>query len=529
MGSATDNSSGWTEITGQVTAPATATSVFLGFESYEATGEIHYFDDVTITDDSVGSAINIGTSNAYSVSLGNSATTGGLTLQNEGITDTLTGSATAPNDIIATSTNTDGAFQIQDSTGADSFEVSTASGDIANAGAITGGEVNDIKTDTTGSTYTETSSAVGYYLSATDGTTAGNINTTFNITGLPATDGTIVGITAVDIKGTTGASETHTVYIKINTSQTIATLVQTGTTGATTQRSFTIMRQDGTWQVIGEGTFGAVTTSSSTSTTADYAEWIDYSGDTQPQPGDVLTVGSDPTSVQDSSRPYDNDLMGVVSTTPYEVGGADDGHSVILALTGRVPVKVSLENGPIEPGDYLTSSSTPGVAMKATKPGEIIGTALEAYDGTQSSNEVMTQLHVGYADPTDGQSANQIQGDESVSGSLNISGDISTNGDLSVAGTTTTQNLTVTGSASIASLSVVGSTSTTTLTVSGLATVETLTVAGSAQINGDLTLGGHFITSGNTPTTTVDTQNAGSTAVCTVDGNDTSGTVNNSA
>jgi hypothetical protein len=52
--------------------------------------------------------------------------------------------------------------------------------------------------------------------------------------------------------------------------------------------------------------------------------------------------------------------------------------SRLVALAGRVPVKVSLENGPIEVGDLLTSaSSTPGVAMKATGPGRVIGMALE--------------------------------------------------------------------------------------------------------------------------------------------------------
>ncbi|MCB9137055.1 MAG: hypothetical protein H6642_01760 [Caldilineaceae bacterium] len=37
-----------------------------------------------------------------------------------------------------------------------------------------------------------------------------------------------------------------------------------------------------------------------------------------------------------------------------------------VALVGVVPVKVSAENGPIQPGDLLTTSSTPGHAMKAS-------------------------------------------------------------------------------------------------------------------------------------------------------------------
>lgn len=62
-------------------------------------------------------------------------------------------------------------------------------------------------------------------------------------------------------------------------------------------------------------------------------------------------------------------------------------HKVPLALVGIVPVKVSAENGAIQPGDLLTTSALPGHAMKATpvdlgdvpiyRPGTIIGKALE--------------------------------------------------------------------------------------------------------------------------------------------------------
>jgi hypothetical protein len=46
-------------------------------------------------------------------------------------------------------------------------------------------------------------------------------------------------------------------------------------------------------------------------------------------------------------------------------------------------VNVTLEGGPIEVGDELVASSTPGKAMKAREPtkGGIIGIALSAYDG----------------------------------------------------------------------------------------------------------------------------------------------------
>ena len=52
-----------------------------------------------------------------------------------------------------------------------------------------------------------------------------------------------------------------------------------------------------------------------------------------------------------------------------------------MALIGKVPVKVTTANGPIAPGDLLTSSARPGVAMKATAPGPTIGMALEPFAG----------------------------------------------------------------------------------------------------------------------------------------------------
>jgi hypothetical protein len=76
-------------------------------------------------------------------------------------------------------------------------------------------------------------------------------------------------------------------------------------------------------------------------------------------------------------------VAGVLVQSPGVALGADETASVerlcFLALTGRVSVKVSIENGNIHPGDLLVSSNTPGHAMKAPpdpKPGTVIGKAL---------------------------------------------------------------------------------------------------------------------------------------------------------
>ncbi len=67
---------------------------------------------------------------------------------------------------------------------------------------------------------------------------------------------------------------------------------------------------------------------------------------------------------------------------------ASNDHRVPVALVGTVPVKVVAENGPIHPGDLLTTSSTTGHAMRAEPvmvqgvavypTGAIIGKALES-------------------------------------------------------------------------------------------------------------------------------------------------------
>jgi len=96
---------------------------------------------------------------------------------------------------------------------------------------------------------------------------------------------------------------------------------------------------------------------------------------------------------------YDKDLLGVVSTAPGVLLGTPEDYpiSVKVTLAGRVPVKVSTENGAIEIGDYLTSSSTPGVAMKATDSGITIGKALEPFDSAQGEiGQIEVFINLGW-------------------------------------------------------------------------------------------------------------------------------------
>jgi hypothetical protein len=89
-----------------------------------------------------------------------------------------------------------------------------------------------------------------------------------------------------------------------------------------------------------------------------------------------------PEGVRRAGRPYDPSVLGPVSTRPG-VLLSNPTEGVPVALAGRVPVKVTLESGPIAIGDFLATSTTPGRGMRAAEPwrGGVIGTALSAFDG----------------------------------------------------------------------------------------------------------------------------------------------------
>jgi hypothetical protein len=111
-------------------------------------------------------------------------------------------------------------------------------------------------------------------------------------------------------------------------------------------------------------------------------------------PGDVLVVskGQDQTAGL-SSISYSTAVIGVYSASPGFLGGqtvtgrAESDGNLPVAVMGIVMVKVNSENGPIQPGDLLVTSSTRGYAMRGNNPppGTILGKALgtlESGNGT---------------------------------------------------------------------------------------------------------------------------------------------------
>jgi hypothetical protein len=136
----------------------------------------------------------------------------------------------------------------------------------------------------------------------------------------------------------------------------------------------------------------------------DYAESIDVLGDRATyEPGDVIVIDGSVTGKFDkSTEAYSKLVAGVYSTKPGLVGRRvttdrpDKAAEVPMAMMGIVPTKVTTENGPIERGDLLVSSSTSGYAMKGTDrdrlTGAVIGKALAPLQSGSGVIEVLLAL-----------------------------------------------------------------------------------------------------------------------------------------
>jgi hypothetical protein len=112
-------------------------------------------------------------------------------------------------------------------------------------------------------------------------------------------------------------------------------------------------------------------------TYSDLAEW--YRADAEYAPGTVLIFGGD-AEVTTTALINDTRAAGIVTTAPaYTMNNELGGTRACLALAGRVPCLVV---GRVKKGDMLTTSATPGHAVKANTPtlGAIIGKALEDKD-----------------------------------------------------------------------------------------------------------------------------------------------------
>jgi hypothetical protein len=182
---------------------------------------------------------------------------------------------------------------------------------------------------------------------------------------------------------------------------------------------FATLRNTGTFAVC-HTTQGAIAdeelTDCAVSVNADYAE--KYSVDPDVEFGDIVVTGSEMintytdgvnfdvvkgqiTKLKKATEEYQKNIIGIAvdNFTDFTSTGNNikpEDNPMPVALNGRVPVKVSQSSEAIQPGDYLTSSDEPGKAMKATKSGQVIGKALEAWNSSSGKATVMVFVEQGY-------------------------------------------------------------------------------------------------------------------------------------
>ena len=177
---------------------------------------------------------------------------------------------------------------------------------------------------------------------------------------LPATTGTLATTAdpATSVTATANNTANETVYL---------TFVDgaTGTQGIETDTNLTY-----------NPSTNVLSTTASSAQYADLAER--YTADQDYEAGTVV-VFSDKDSefeLTESTTSHDRAVAGVISTNPaYLMNSTTEG--VALALQGRVPCKVL---GPIQRGDLVVTSNTPGTAQRLEDssylPGVVIGKAL---------------------------------------------------------------------------------------------------------------------------------------------------------
>jgi len=134
---------------------------------------------------------------------------------------------------------------------------------------------------------------------------------------------------------------------------------------------------------------------------ADCAEEFEAIETEPTDPGTVVVI-DEGGFLRESRYPYDKKVAGVVS------GAGEYRHALLLdkrpteegripvALVGKVYCKVDAQYSPIDVGDLLTTSATPGHAMKAAEPlkafGSVIGKALRSLEAGRGLIPILIAL-----------------------------------------------------------------------------------------------------------------------------------------
>jgi len=268
---------------------------------------------------------------------------------------------------------------------------------------------------------TDNATAISGLASAATGSTFGVLGTTYSSSGIgvlgnspSATGGGGGGVLGLTSSADFGFSYATRGTATASTGSAVAIFAETfspdGTPGYFLNRASgniivghvgqnddqSVFRVDGTGRVFADGGFQP--------NGADFAESIAVSGDRKLYSvGDLLVI--DPASMRHlalAQQPYSTLVAGIYSTKPGMLGSTrkmDEpapANEIPLAVVGIVPCKVTAENGAIQAGDLLVTSSTSGHAMKGTDRarmlGAVVGKALEPLPAGTGVIQVLVTL-----------------------------------------------------------------------------------------------------------------------------------------
>lgn len=133
-----------------------------------------------------------------------------------------------------------------------------------------------------------------------------------------------------------------------------------------------------------------------TGITGGVAEYVPIVHSDEIKEGQIVTFNNGIYEL--SSREYDENIVGVVSrNSAVAISVIGSAGAAPLVYSGASQVLVA---GPIQVGDYITSSSVPGIGIRASKSGYVIGRAVA--NGSANANEprlVPAIIEIGFVWP----------------------------------------------------------------------------------------------------------------------------------
>lgn len=117
---------------------------------------------------------------------------------------------------------------------------------------------------------------------------------------------------------------------------------------------------------------------------------------TLPISGKNISEGSIVSTTEDgyalSTKEYDSGIYGVVTNSPaVALEDVPKNNLRYVVYSGKTLVLVSTSKGEIKKNDLVTSSSIPGVGVKAVESGFVVGIALEDFSG-KNTGKIMVDV-----------------------------------------------------------------------------------------------------------------------------------------